>query len=398
MRRLLLLLPTVYLLAIHAAAGATLDEKVAAEPGPSVDPEVVQRLRPARAALTSSEPARRQKAYAAFHNEGEAGRKLLADALRPLRAELLETIRDFRLSESARKKLLKAHEMMSAARKEALRVIFDKTIYPDANHGRAGQPVVDEAVDEVKTIYPHYEALYLPVAKRFARVLRAHERLAEIDGQLARCGVEDLELEPDLATLLPDLPPELLDLLRSEVAYRIACFKVLRYNRAVRTSLSAGERKVVDLTNEYRMQLGLRPLAVNERLVQAARKHSADMARLGYFGHTSPKPERRSAGQRCKLEGYEHFRGENCASGAGATGAFRMWYHSSGHHRNMLNPKINEIGVGHAGPWTEDFGARPDLDLDHPPRRRGDEPEPSEPGRPRRKKKPAFPWELLRYR
>ena len=135
----------------------------------------------------------------------------------------------------------------------------------------------------------------------------------------------------------------------------------------VATSTTAAERHVLDLTNEYRIQLGVRPLAINELLVRAARRHSAEMQRLGYFGHSSPTPGRRSPGQRWALEGYRHCRGENCMSGGGATGAFWAWYHSAGHHRNMLNPGNNEIGIGHAGKWTEVLGARRDLDLDHPP-------------------------------
>jgi len=386
-------LPLLLALAACLAAAAP-DEKVAAEAAPQVNPELAKRLEPFKAKLKSPDPEERQAAYRAFLDAGDDGRTLLREALLPLRKELADKVAGFAIPEGTAKRLLKAHEMMAAARAEALRVIFDTRIYPDANHGRAGQPIVDQAVNAVKTLYKPYEDLVAPAARQFATALRMHERLVEFDKQLLLCNVADMELEPPLKTLMSRVEPELVDILAGEAEFRRYCFLCLRHNRLVRTTLSAGERKVIDLTNEYRMQLGIRPLAVNEKLVQAARKHSAEMASLGYFGHASPKPERRTPGQRCALEGYGHFRGENCASGAGAEGAFRMWYNSSGHHRNMIGPGSTEIGVGYAGPWTEDFGASPDLDLDSAGGAR--EREPAEP-KAKPKKKP-FPWdEFFRY-
>ena len=375
------------------AAGACL----AAEPEatPRTRPDVAERLARHRPRLRSTDRATRQAAYDAFLREGDAGRMLLRDALLALRKQVLVACRSVYLAEPTQQRMLRAHAKMAAARQEALRVIFDKRVYPDANHGRSGQPVVDKAVAVVKAMHPSYERLFASPAKRFARVLRAYDRLLELDEQLAQCSVADLELKPPLADVAGGIPPELVEILKAEVDFRSTCARCLRYNRKVRTSLTANERKVVDLTNEYRMQLGIRPLAINERLVQAARKHSAEMAALGYFAHSSPKPERRTPSQRCRLEGYNHFRGENCAYGTGASGSFHGWYNSSGHHRNMIHPKANEIGVGHAGPWTEDFGANPALDLDQPPRRRDDghKPPHKPPARPKRKR--SNPWEKL---
>ena len=396
MRRALLL-PILCAAAACVAAGTKLDEKVAAEPGAQVSPELVKRLEPFKARLKSADPDERRAAYRAHLDAGDDGRRLLREALVPLRALLVERCGAFALSADAQKRLRKAHEMMSAARAEALRVIFDRRIYPDADHGRAGQPVVDKAVNAVKTLYKPYKELYGPVMRRTLTAMRMHERIVEFDAQLELCSVEGVALEPSLEALVPKIPADLLAILVEKAKFWDYCRRCERYNQRVKTSVSSGERRVIELTNEYRIQLGIKPLAINEPLVQAARKHSAEMAALGYFGHTSPKPERRSAGQRCALEGYRHFRGENSASGAGADGAFRMWYHSSGHHRNMISPGSNEIGVGHAGPWTEDFGARRELDLDDPPRQWGDQPAAAEPEaeparKPPRKKKP-FPWD-----
>ena len=383
MRRLLLL-PMLCAAAACVAAGSTPDEKVATPP-PSA---VAQRLAAVQPKLFSRVEAERQAAYQAYLDAGDEGRRLLRDTLLPRRAELVARCAAFRLTDAAQARLLKAHTMLDAARKEALRVIFDRKIYPDADHGRIGQPIVDAAVNKVKEIHPHHQALVEPVVRRVAVLRLARQRILELDKQLLVCGAEGVELEPALSKLVPDVPPELVDILAAEADFRDYCERCLRYNRKVRTTATEGERKVVELTNEYRMQLGIKPLAINEQLVQAARKHSAEMSALGYFGHTSPKPERRGPGERCALEGYRHYSGENCASGAGAEGAFRMWYNSSGHHRNMISPGNNEIGVGYAGPWTEDFGRRPDLDL-------GKLPEPRLPTPKAQPKREPLPWEKL---
>jgi len=324
------------------------------------------RIRPQ---LHSRDQAERQKAYDAYLAAGDEGRKQLVTELLTIRAAALAACREPYLSNDTQDKLLASHKNLDDARKEALRVIFDRKIYPDADHGRVGQPVVDKAVDAVKAIYPQYRHLLDPVVRRFARIPRAYDRLKEIDAVLARCNARDAELNPPLEKLA-GLRPELLKLLLDLAAYADACDRGLRYNAQIRTTLSDAERTVIDLTNEYRMQLGLKPLAVSEPLVQAARKHSQEMAALRYFSHTSPKAENRDPGLRCRNEGYANFAGENCATAMGPDAAFKGWYNSSGHHRNMLNPRANEIGVGCAGPWTEDFGARPglDLDVDNPPR------------------------------
>ncbi len=57
--------------------------------------------------------------------------------------------------------------------------------------------------------------------------------------------------------------------------------------------------------------------------------------------------------------------GSRCASSASPERIFRGIRESSSHHRTTLGTRINEIGAGHAGPWTVAFGASPELDLDN---------------------------------
>ncbi len=316
--------------------------------------------------LWSKDRAEREKTCEAYLAEGAEGRKELAADLLAIRSAAVAACRELGLTDASQKKLLNAHKKLSEARKEALRVIFDRNIYPDADHGRVGQPVVDKAVDAVKAAHPLYRRAFDPVVRRLDRVLRAYDRIKEIDARLEKLEAKDMEFNPPLEKVL-NCDPELLKILQEEAAFVALCERVIRYNRLLRTTATSDEKKVIEVTNEYRMQLGLTPLAISEPLTQAARKHSQEMQRLGYFAHDSPTPENRDPGKRCANEGYNHYRGENIASGAGAEGVFKMWYNSSGHHRNMLGGH-NEIGVGLSGSWTEDFGGRPDLDLDNPPR------------------------------
>ena len=79
-----------------------------------------------------------------------------------------------------------------------------------------------------------------------------------------------------------------------------------------------------------------------------------------YFAHESPTPGLESPGKRCAREGYGGGTGENIAWGVtSGRAAFDGWFHSSGHHRNMVNKGWTEMGCGRSGPghWTQNFGA-----------------------------------------
>lgn len=135
--------------------------------------------------------------------------------------------------------------------------------------------------------------------------------------------------------------------------------RVLAFNTAahVRYGLALEERRLVDETNAYRLLLGRRAVAVNAKVVRAARGHSMEMADRGFFSHFSETPGRRTPFDRMKLEGYEHGASENIARTGGADSAIEAWKHSAGHHRNLLGPAHREIGAGAAGGlYTLNFG------------------------------------------
>jgi uncharacterized protein YkwD len=98
--------------------------------------------------------------------------------------------------------------------------------------------------------------------------------------------------------------------------------------------------------NQVRVAAGLRPLRFDRRLHAAARAHSADMMRRGYFGHGA-------FGRR--MSGF-HVRartvGENLAWGTGAAAAARTivqeWLASPEHRANLMRPGFARVGVGSA--------------------------------------------------
>ena len=131
-------------------------------------------------------------------------------------------------------------------------------------------------------------------------------------------------------------------------------------------ALKPAEKRSLDLHNSARKSRGLRPLCVHPALQRAARAHSADMIRRGYYAHGS-------VGPRLKSYGYNwRAYGENIAWGSGSRGSadsiFKAWMDSSSHRSNILDGRFREVGVGAATGtyggrsgvtlWTADFGAR----------------------------------------
>ncbi len=92
------------------------------------------------------------------------------------------------------------------------------------------------------------------------------------------------------------------------------------------------------------------------KLAAAARDHSRDMKRLKFFSHTSPVPGKRSFFDRAKRFGVRAS-SENIYTGrADGLIAHTGWFHSPGHHRNMLG-RHTRIGVGRSGVYfTQMFG------------------------------------------
>ena len=130
--------------------------------------------------------------------------------------------------------------------------------------------------------------------------------------------------------------------------------------------------------NAFRAAHGLARLRVSVALDAVADGHSAQMARIGYFSHSSANGQSFSAriARVYSPRGYRSWSvGENLVWGGpdiGAARAFRLWLASPPHRANLLNASWREVGLGavHSssapgvyggGPATivtADFGAR----------------------------------------
>ncbi|MFH0521522.1 CAP domain-containing protein [Streptomyces sp. M41] len=121
--------------------------------------------------------------------------------------------------------------------------------------------------------------------------------------------------------------------------------------------------EVVELTNRERAGAGLRPLAVDAALGNAAQTYSADMAARAFYSHTSPEgtqPWDRAAAAGSGMRSI----GENIACGQRSPAeVVEGWMNSPGHRANILKRDFTHIGIGFAGGgpagtyWTQLFGA-----------------------------------------
>jgi hypothetical protein len=204
-------------------------------------------------------------------------------------------------------------------------------------------------------------------AEAFAS-LRA--QLAELKGwydlyQMAR---EDLEPDPagkkhvDGAPLEAPLPSatlvddDLAMLCLSALPLGEHDQKVLEANAALRPRMDPEEFLGTLELNRIRIALGLSVVRIDEKLGDAARDHSRDMEKLGFFAHESPVEGKRTPGARAARFGTSAG-AENIAAGQETgLGAIRAWWYSPGHHKNMLGGH-GRTGLGRSGNlWTQMFG------------------------------------------
>ena len=106
--------------------------------------------------------------------------------------------------------------------------------------------------------------------------------------------------------------------------------------------------QVVNLVNQQRSARGLGTLKSDSQLARLAQLKAEDMAKKGYFSHTSPTYG--SAFDMMKAAGYSYrTAGENIAKGQKtAETVMRGWMNSSGHRANILSTGYAKIGVGYA--------------------------------------------------
>lgn len=105
------------------------------------------------------------------------------------------------------------------------------------------------------------------------------------------------------------------------------------------------EETLFRLLNQARVEQGLPELKLDSRLRQAAREHSAAMARHQMLGHAMPGEQEAPA--RMGKAGARFDRdAENVSVGGTPEGAHEGYMNSEGHRANILSLLYNAVGIG----------------------------------------------------
>ncbi|WP_263359294.1 CAP domain-containing protein [Acidicapsa ligni] len=108
---------------------------------------------------------------------------------------------------------------------------------------------------------------------------------------------------------------------------------------------AAQEQKVVDLANQARVAEGLPALVVDPGLAAAARAHAELMSKEGPISHRyGGEPD--VAERTSKAGAHFSLVEENIAIGDSPKQVHEEWMKSDVHHANLMNAKIDRIGVG----------------------------------------------------
>lgn len=119
--------------------------------------------------------------------------------------------------------------------------------------------------------------------------------------------------------------------------------------------LSEQARKIIELTNKIRNNLGVQSLVENNLLTQAAYSKAEDMLLNQYFAHIGP--DKKTVKEWLAGVNYKYaVAGENLAMGfSSAEEVVNGWVKSQTHYANIIDPDFSEIGVGMSSGLYENY-------------------------------------------
>lgn len=114
------------------------------------------------------------------------------------------------------------------------------------------------------------------------------------------------------------------------------------------TDVAAAKQDIIDRTNALRCENGVAVLRVNDKLMQAAQVRANEMATHTVYSHTRPDGRKFNTVADCPYmaENIHRIADWTMSNQTLAERAATDWYASTVHHKNMVNPKLSEIGVG----------------------------------------------------
>lgn len=109
-------------------------------------------------------------------------------------------------------------------------------------------------------------------------------------------------------------------------------------------SYSISDQELLLLVNEKRLEKGLTPLKINEKLSKAAQEKANHMFANNYWAHFAP--DHTTPWKFFVDNGYDYiYAGENLAKGfSNAHDAVDAWMDSPTHRDNILSPQYEDIG------------------------------------------------------
>jgi len=349
----------------------------------SLSPQVQQRLAQWAKTALGSDAAASDAALADLEAAGEAARprllRVLEDLLVRERAAVTAALRQIGDAAQANVAVAEMDDLRRAARDNIARLAQDETL-------SIAHEYYDRLAAKQKTLNDLF-AVRLSVrdtmvrrAKHYAQWQRAggsDPRFAAAAEDALRKDAESaLGMTVAAAAAIPAFdggggPVD--DPAARALWFYEACRRIAAHNETLRPLMSDAEAENVGLVNAYRESLGVLPLEVDARLIQSARRHSQEMATLGYFAHESPTPSEKTHIDRMRNAGYPSGVSENIAQAAtSGARAFWMWFDSPPHHQNMVGEGFTAFGVGQwNGRWTQNFGNGPRLMLLSPEARQG---------------------------
>lgn len=114
------------------------------------------------------------------------------------------------------------------------------------------------------------------------------------------------------------------------------------------TDVAAAKQDIIDRTNALRKENGVAVLRVNDKLMQAAQVRADEMAAHTVYSHTRPDGRKFNTATDCPYmaENIHRIADWVLSDQTLAERAVADWSASTTHNKNMVNPKLSEIGVG----------------------------------------------------
>ena len=114
------------------------------------------------------------------------------------------------------------------------------------------------------------------------------------------------------------------------------------------TDVAAAKQDIVDRADALRRTKGVAALRVNDRLMQAAQVRANEMATHTVYSHTRPDGRKFNTVTDCPYmaENIHRIADWVLSDQTLAERAVADWSASTTHNKNMVNPKLSEIGVG----------------------------------------------------